>query len=81
MKVNMKVMVEILLPSSLTYGRTWTLNMCFTNRLITCKVMTLLNVSIVSKKSNSYMTKLPFVIQEMHDKNKSANTSPWQLKI
>jgi hypothetical protein len=56
----------------------WT---CFTSRLITCKVMTLLNMFIVSKKSNSYMTKLPFVIEEMHDKNKSANTSPWQLKV
>jgi len=33
------------------------------------------------QKINSYMTKLPFVIQEMHDKNENANMSPWQLKI
>ncbi len=33
------------------------------------------------KKSESYMTKLPFVIQEMNNKNKCINTSPQYLKI
>jgi len=50
MAVNTKVMVEILLLSSLPYGKTWTLNMCFTSGLVTCIIMTLLDVSIVSKK-------------------------------
>jgi hypothetical protein len=48
-KVRVKVMVERLLPSFLTYARTQTLNLCFGNKSFICKAKSLHMVSIVSK--------------------------------
>jgi hypothetical protein len=73
--VNGKVIVERLLLSSLTYARTQALSPCFVSTSFTCKAMALLDVYNL-KKSNGHMIKLPLIIQEMHNENKSIYTSP-----
>jgi hypothetical protein len=75
-KVKVEVMVERLFLSSLTYRRTQVLSPYFARISFTCKAMVLPNVSIVPKNSNSYLKKLSFIIQKMHNKHKSINTSP-----
>ncbi len=48
-KVNEEVMVERLIPLSLTYVKTWTLTLCLVSTSFTCSATMGLNVSKVSK--------------------------------
>jgi hypothetical protein len=58
-KVKIEVMLKILPPSFFMYVITQTLSPCFASKSFTCKTKAFPNVYTTSKKSNSYMTRLP----------------------
>jgi hypothetical protein len=73
-KVNTMVMVEILPPSSLTYTITPSNEPMFCKDFIDLQNHGIPESFDYLKKTNGYMTRLPIVIQKMHDENKCVHS-------